>query len=137
MKPNLKVQICPGWRESPKPGGPLTYLRGTGPDPSTLQFSAARRRSVPIGGVAERLVAICQQATGGVKDRIELSQSSGDCEFGVFGTVTVTGSSPAYMQAWVLSNGHDFILITHICDKPPDTQEIKEAEEMAMVTGGS
>lgn len=65
---------------------------------------------------------------------MEISQSSGPCDFGVFGTVIVAGSSPAYMQAWVVSNQQDFILITHICEKRPDAQEIEEAQAIALMT---
>ena len=81
------------------------------------------------------LIAICEKLTRDVPGRTELSRSSGKCEFGLFGTLAVKGNSPAYMQAWVISNQHDYILITHICEAPPDAQETKEANEIALMTG--
>jgi hypothetical protein len=85
----------------------------------------------------EGLIGICENATGKVSDRIEVSRSSGTCDFGFFGTLTVKGKSPAYMQAWVVTNRRDFILITHISGNQPDAQEIKEANEIALNVGCS
>jgi hypothetical protein len=138
MEPRLKLKLYDEWRPAQNPGGPPTYVRGNGPNPGALQFSIARRRDGVVQNAAENvLIGICEKITANVQDRAEVSRSSGKCAFGVFGTLTVKGTSPAYMQAWVVSNRLDFILITHICNSPPDTQEIKEANEIALMTGCS
>jgi hypothetical protein len=138
MEPRLKLKLYDGWRQTQNPGGPATYVRGSGPNPGALQFSIARRKNGMAQDAAEdALIGICEKVTGNVQGRTEVSRSSGKCEFGIFGTLTVKGNSPVYMQAWVVSNRSDFILITHICNSPPDTQEIKEANQIALMTGCS
>jgi len=135
MHSKLKIKLFPGWRLLQNAQGPVTYVRGNDPNPSALQFSVAHRRNGVFHGAAEEgLIGICKQATGKVRDSTEISKSSGTCQFGLFGTVTVTGSSPVYMQAWVVTNRHDFILVTHICDRRPDAEEIKEANETALMS---
>lgn len=136
MAPELKLRVHDGWRKRENPGGPATYFRGNGPKPSALQFSAARPRPGVVHHTSgEELISMCEKLTHGVKGRIELSRASGKCGFGIFGTLAVKGSSPAYMQAWVLSNHNDFILVTHICETSPDAQEMKEVNEIALLTG--
>ena len=137
MEPRLKFKLYDGWQKTENPGGPVTYLRGNGPSPGTLQFSSARPRS---GAVARRtseqdLISMCEKLTRDVANRSEVTRSSGTCEFGIFGTIAVKGTSPAYVQAWVLSNQSDYILVTLVCYTPPDAQETKEAHEIALMTG--
>jgi hypothetical protein len=38
------------------------------------------------------------------------------------------------MQAWVLTDGTSFILVTQICEKQPLAQEIEEAKSIALAT---
>jgi hypothetical protein len=45
------------------------------------------------------------------------------------------GEAPVYFQVWVLSNGREFILVTHTCDREPTPDEIAEANEIALMTG--
>lgn len=68
----------------------------------------------------------------GIKEK---SSRSGSCEFGMFGTAIARGESPIYFQVWVLSNGREFILVTHTCDKEPDPDEVVEANHIALMAG--
>jgi hypothetical protein len=52
-----------------------------------------------------------------------------------FRTVVARGEAPVYFQVWVLSNGREFILVTHTCDREPTPDEIAEANEIALMTG--
>jgi len=137
MEPKLRLKLYDGWHKSENPGGPVTYLHGKGRDPSTLQFSSARPRpGVVVRHTSEAdLVSMCEKLTRDVADRSEVSRSSGTCEFGIFGTIAAKGTSPAYVQAWVLSNQSDYILVTLVCYTPPSVQEMKEAHEIALMTG--
>jgi hypothetical protein len=138
MPPKLQTQLLHGWQETENPGGPLTFIRGSGPDPDCLQVSVARPRSGTGQTISEQqLVAMCEKLTRDVRGRIQVSSSSGVCEFGIFGSVTVKGESPEYMQAWVVSNRLDFILTTHICYRQPDAQEIAQANRIALTVSTS
>ena len=68
-----------------------------------------------------------------VRGLTEKSSRSGSCEFGMFGTVIARGESPHYFQVWVLSNGREFILVTHTCDKEPGASEVAEANDIALM----
>jgi hypothetical protein len=59
---------------------------------------------------------------------------SGKCEHGIFGTVIAKGDSPAYVQAWVLSNNTDFILVTHTCESEPKPEIVTQASSIALMT---
>jgi hypothetical protein len=138
MQPKLKTELLHGWSYMENPGGPLTYLRGPGPDPNCLQVSVARPASGTVQPISEQqLVAMCEKLTRDVRGRVEVSKSAGICNFGIFGTVTVKGESPSYMQAWVVSDRLDFILTTHICYRYPDAEEIAQVNEIAMTVSTS
>lgn len=81
------------------------------------------------------MIGICERLTSRVRGQNDLSRSSGDCEFGIFGTVVAKGDSPAHFQACVLSSRREFILITHTSKREPDSQELQEANEIALMTG--
>jgi hypothetical protein len=139
MEPQLRLKLIPGWLPQENPNGPVTYVRGTGAEPGTLQFSVAQRRNgTPQNASEAALLSLCEKVTGKVEGRVQLSRTSGTCQFGLFASVTVKGEAPAYMQAWVLHNKVDFILVTHISYvDQPGPQEIKEANEIALLTGYS
>ena len=59
---------------------------------------------------------------------------SGQCPFGNFGTVVAKGDSPAHVQAWVLTDRTDFILVTHTCETEPPAEVIEEARSTALMT---
>jgi hypothetical protein len=117
-------------------GEPMTFVhRGTG---SALQFSIAQYRPGNLPPVeTEKLVGICRRVGQLPKGR-EIGSRTGDCRFGVFGTITVEGDAPrgepVHLQVWVLSDGQAFILVTHTCDVPPEAQETAEVTEMVLAT---
>ena len=83
----------------------------------------------------QTLVAMCEKLTSGVLGRREVCSASGACDFGIYGTVAVQGDLPVRLQAWVVSNGTEFILITYTCGSDPDPEELREANEIALMTG--
>jgi len=134
--PSLKVKLFPGWRESNHPGALVTYVRDASQHSGALQFSLAHHKpgALPIS-TEGMLVELCKKLSSKVNDGKIVSSKSGKCGFGLFGTVTVRGTSPVHFQAWVLSNQRDFILITHTCMEEPDPKELQEAEQIALLTG--
>jgi hypothetical protein len=60
----------------------------------------------------------------------ELVESSGSvCDFGKFGTA-IFRSPDQRIQIWHLSNGRDFITVTHIAPPNPDPEEVREVQEI-------
>jgi len=135
-QPRLKVKLFEGWRPVENPRTLATYVRGDTSNSGSLQFSLAQYQRGILSSVTEdTLLGLCQKLAGSVRGRRDVSSGSGKCEFGLFGTVTAKGDSPAHFQVWVISNGREFILITHTCAKEPDPQEVAEANEIALMTG--
>jgi hypothetical protein len=130
--PRLKIRLLRGWTAAANPRGLATYVRQGGS--GTLQFSLAQYKNDALPTTEATLISICEKLTSSVRGRRDVSSSSGNCEFGIFGTVLAKGDSPAHVQAWVLSNRREFILVTHTSDSDPDSQEVKEANEIALMT---
>ena len=59
-----------------------------------------------------------------------VESSSGPCVFGTMGTAVFRSSEYPRIQIWHLSNGRDFIMVTHICPTEPDPVEISEVQEI-------
>lgn len=135
MTSKLKIRLRPGWEPAENPAIP-TYKRTASADSGALQFSVAQFRHGAVPNATEQtLVAMCEKLTNGVRGRRDASSASGTCDLGMYGTVAVHGDSPVRFQAWLLSNGQDFVLVTHTCGSEPDPEELREANEIALMTG--
>ena len=136
-EPRLRIKLQRGWTPINNPKAYIC-IRETSAEPGEMQFSSAvykPGRPLPKVVTEDGLIEMCRKIMAGeVPSGREILKQSGNCDFGAFGTVALRGESPAYFQAWVLSNGRDFILITHVCPKEPDPAEITEANEIALMT---
>jgi hypothetical protein len=62
---------------------------------------------------------------------------SGGCAFGKFGTTVYRSAEFPRSQVWYLSDGKDFIMVTHICGEEPNPQELVEVDQIVhMLTLG-
>lgn len=135
-EPRLSIRLKHGWTPV-KNVKAYICIRAASTNPGELQFSSAvykpdkHMAKVPT---EEGLIEMCRGMARSVRGGREISSQSGTCDFGIFGTVVVCGESPARFQVWVLSNGRDFILVTHTGEKTPDPLEVKEANEIALMT---
>ena len=60
----------------------------------------------------------------------ELIESGvGTCDFGEFG-MAIFRSAEQRIQIWILSNGRDFITVTHIGPGAANPDELREAQEI-------
>lgn len=135
MMPRLKIKLLHGWKPLAIPDGPATYIRGDDPNGPVLQFSLAHHKPGPLPNTtAESLIVMCEKLGSRVDGGRVVFRSSGQCGFGLYGTVVVKGRAPEHFQAWVLSNRRDFILITHIGPSNIDPAEIYDASEIALMT---
>jgi hypothetical protein len=78
---------------------------------------------------------MCEKLTSNIRGRRDITTASDACDFGIYATVIAYGDSPVRLQAWLLSNRQEFILITHTCGSEPDPEEVREAHEIALMTG--
>ena len=135
MSAKLRIRLRAGWHPADNPAIP-TYTRSANTDSGALQFSVAQFRNGAVPNASEEtLVAMCEKLTTNVRGRRDVVTASGKCDLGMYGTVAVHGDSPIRFQAWVLSNGQDFVLVTHTCASEPDEEELREANEIALMTG--
>jgi hypothetical protein len=133
--PKLRIRLRPGWHPAENPAIP-TCKRTASADSGILQFSVAQfRPGTGPNATEQTLIAICEKLTSGVRGPRDVSSTSGTCDFGIYGTVAIHGDSPTRFQAWVVSNGQEFILVTHTCGSAPDPEEVREANEIALMTG--
>lgn len=105
------------------------------PIPVHYSFLLLSIAAGPLPNVGKvNLLEICRKMAGRLPGGRIISEHSGVCSFGEFGTAVARGDSPRYFQVWVLSNNREFILVTHTCDTEPDPNEISEANEIVMMT---
>jgi hypothetical protein len=126
----LEIKLPEGWVDYDNPDGPPTYCRESSESPGPLQISWAEHDggAIPNPSVADlKLMAEEFGQTQGFGELVE--SSSGPCDFGTMGSA-VFRSSEHRIQVWQLSNGRDFILVTHICPLNPDPVEVSEAQEI-------
>jgi hypothetical protein len=132
MAERLKIRPHPGWRAVANPNGPATYVSTSG---SALQFSFANYLRGKLPNITEEsLIGLCEKLTLQIRGRRVVSSRSGTCDFGLYGTVAVRGEEPVHTQAWVLSNRQEFILITYTCATEPESREVFEANQIALMT---
>jgi hypothetical protein len=133
MSKRLQIKLLDGWSDysHENPEGPSTFLRESSEVPGPLQVSWAEY----TGGAEPNPTA---------SDLEEMSRESGDqqqfgqlvestngaCDFGRFGTAVFRSTENPRVQIWHLSNGRDFIMVTHICPQAPDPAEVREAQEI-------
>ncbi len=131
MRANVKLPK--GWADHSKenPDGPPTYLRDLSRVPGPLQFSLTLYRGGAIPNPSgEDLQKMCEEF--GVQHAVgELVESHcGTCELGIFGTAVFQSAEYPRFQVWRVSNGRDFIMVTHICPEVPDPAEVTETQEI-------
>lgn len=132
----LVVTLPSGWVELPAEStpGPAVFALDTPEAAGALQVSLQAQYQggkVPspspdalIGFAVEVLVA------GG--EFVPMSVSSGACAVGLYGTAIGRWSDCPHVQAWVLSDGRDFVLATHIATSEPTARERREAHEIVL-----
>lgn len=129
MPAKLRIRLRPGWHPADNPTIP-TYTRAASTDSGVLQFSVAQFRHGAVPNATEQmLVAMCEKLTTNVRGRRDVATASGKCDLGMYRTVAVHGDSPVRFQAW------DFVLVTHTSGSERDDEELREANEIALMTG--
>ncbi len=132
MKKRLQIKLPNGWSDcSEDNDGTPTYIRELSDDPGPLQVSWAEYTGGKIPDPSTDDLIQMSRELGESQSFGELVESNGGaCDFGRLGTA-VFRSPEQRIQIWHLSNGRDFITVTHIGPREPDPEEIREAQEIA------
>ena len=128
MPKHVQITLPPNWRDSSaeNPDGPPTYLRSSA-CPGPLQVSWAWYcGGQPPNPTDADLVDLATLITEKIKDAEPIAKTSGACAIGRFGSAVINSNEFGRVQVWYLSNGFDFITVTHIGAIEPE--EIAEAE---------
>lgn len=109
--------------------GPAAFSRRG--STSVLQVSWAEYRSdKPLRQLGEE--GIRQFAADFGRKFGDLVESScGTCGFGIYGTAIFRSPPHPRSQLWILTNGRDHILATHVSSEQPPPEEIAEVEQIA------
>jgi hypothetical protein len=127
----LKIQLPKFWAQQSNPDGPATFSRRGSSNAFQVSWAEYRKGELPDPTTADSLQ---QMATSfGQKQGFGemLGSESGDCTFGTFGNAVFRSAEYPRIQVWFISNGRDFIMATHICDREPEASEIAEVRQIA------
>ena len=133
MSNRLRVTLPPQWRDysHTNPDGPPTYGREDNHQQNVLQMSwawyAGGKEPHPSD---EALIELASGAFAEVEGFRLISTASGPCKIGRFGTAVSRSSEFPRLQAWHLSNGLDFVMVTYICEVDPTETEMSEVQEI-------
>jgi hypothetical protein len=129
----LQVTLSAGWSDHSKenPDGPVTFLRDWSQESGALQVSWAEYRGGEVPNPSPETLVQLSSSAGMRAEFSELVDSfNGACAFGHFGSVVFRSCDYPRAQFWHLSDGRDFIMVTHIFGSTPDLREIEEAQEI-------
>jgi hypothetical protein len=132
MSQRLQIKLPKGWVDYSKenPDGPPTYLRDLSEEPGPLQISWAEYKGGAVPNPSPEDLQQMSRQMGEQSGYGRLVESaSGSCDFGRMGTATYL-STDQRVQLWHLSNGRDFIMVTHIGPESPDPDEVREVQEI-------
>ena len=125
----LKIQIPSSWSAQDNPDGPATYCRHESAVPGPLQISWAEYSGGPIPNPsAQDLQQMAFEMGHKNGFGAMMESSSGACRFGKMGSAVFRSAQHPRIQIWFLSNGRDFINVTHICPEDPEAAEVSEAQ---------
>ena len=127
----LNIKLPKGWSNYHNPDGPPTYCRDLSETPGPLQISWAEYKGGGLPNPSADDLKRMAEEFGQKHEFGELVESSSSpCEFGTMGTAVFHSTENPTIQMWHLSNGRDFIMVTHICPTEPDPIEVREAQEI-------
>jgi len=126
----LKIELFRNWFQEPVAEGPSLFCRQG--STSAFQVSWAEYRGkqplkkIEADGLKQFAINFGQKFG-------ELVESSaGTCRFGNYGTAVFRSEKHPRSQVWIVTDGSDHILATHICSQSPEPNEIAEVQRIAI-----
>ncbi|MHC4532157.1 MAG: hypothetical protein ACYSXD_11445 [Planctomycetota bacterium] len=129
----IRVKLPPGWSDysHENPDGPATFIREINNEPSAFQVSFVLQKGGDTPNPScEDLIEIARNTGEDIPAGDLVETSSGMCAFGIFGAAIFKSKETPRTQIWYLSDGHNFILATHICPEVPEPEELTEVQKM-------
>ena len=127
----LKVDLFSNWTRVNDENGPARFCRRGSTNAFQVSWAEYRGKQ-PLANVSLDKLKDFAVDFGRKNSSGELVESSsGTCGFGSFGTAVFRSEQHSRIQVWILTDGSDHILATHICDQPPEQNEIDEARRIA------
>jgi hypothetical protein len=127
----IVVHLPPHWIDSSKdnPNGPTTFHSTADNACGALQVSI---QAEYVSGVipnpsGDQLIAFAESIAFKDGEVDVRGRKSDSCALGNYGTILVRSTDYSWLQVWVLSNGKDFVLATHLCIDEPSPAEVNEA----------
>jgi hypothetical protein len=128
----LKIQLPPTWAQKENGDGPATFCRADGVGPFQVSWAEYRGRQLSTDVTTRDSLKKMAERFGQQNGFGHLVESStGTCPFGMFGTGVFQSAQHPRIQVWIISDGRDHIMATHICIAKPDSTEIAEAQQIA------
>jgi hypothetical protein len=127
----LKIELFQNWKQQQNLNGPATFRRQG--STSAFQVSWAEYRGkqqlqkVGVDELLQMVISFGQEQKSG--DLVE--SWGGSCRFGIFGTAVFRSKKFPYHQFWFVTDGIDYIMATHICDREPEPGEVSEVQQIA------
>lgn len=135
MREIVKLTLPQGWVNVPADDsdGCATFLRESSECPGPLQIShlVYMDGELPCPSVQDLIEETSIRWGGednGFGDAVE--SYGGDCALGRFGTTVFRSEEYPRSQVWLLSNGKDKVLVTHLCPDAPGPQEVAEVDQI-------
>jgi hypothetical protein len=127
----LQIKLPPTWAQVNNPDGPATFCRESSSTPGPLQVSWAEYSGGTIPNPSAADLKQMAEDFGKQHSFGDLIESfSSPCVFGTLGTAVFRSEENPRIQMWHLSNGRDFIMVTHICPTDPEPIEVQDAQEI-------
>jgi len=126
----LKIDLFTNWAQR-KQEGPMTFHRQGSTNAFQVSWAEYRGKQ-PLPKMAlDKLkeFAIDFGRKNSFGEPVE--SSSGTCRFGNFGTAVFSSDRHPGTQVLIVTAVSDHILATHICDRPPEPDEIAEVQQIA------
>lgn len=126
----LKIKLLDGWTEQKDTNGPATFYRKHGQNPLQVSWAEYHGKQ-PLKKLSQEELKDFATKFGQKNGFGELVESSsGTFAFGDFGTAVFRATKHPRIQVWIIANGSNNILATHICSNEPDKDEVKETKEI-------
>jgi hypothetical protein len=126
----LCVTLSPGSVDasSENPSGPATFVRESEEPSGALQISLQGEyvRGPLPNPSPDQLIRFAEGIATKEPGAELRGRSSGECALGTYGTVLARITGCAWMQAWVMTNGRDFVLATHTSIDEPTESEVND-----------
>jgi len=127
----LKIELFTNWTQHQNQTSAATFYRQGSTSAFQVSWAEYRGkqplRKISTDGLKQFAINFGQKNASG-----ELIEASyGGCRFGNYGTAVFRSEKHPRIQIWIVTDGRDYILATHVCDRYPEPSEVAEVQQIA------